>query len=319
MDTCGNVSSGAGPEAAAGDTRAPPYTGARAHRGKWVQTPRGARLEVAADLHRDKSRHGSCPYVTRVLAVTHQVGVVVGTDYPGAFDGEGCRRAPRSVGSIPTRCATSSRSRSHRGDATDTYTSASFRVISRLTKSANHRHRRRGLTFLAGSHPARRANPRRLVQSRRARRGRRGRRRPERAIRLRRSRASNGPCRPSNGARRHILSRLRPKLLLQCSAAQGAARRRGSSSRDEDCRRTATTGKVSDVGCRIIKTSADVIFFNVGGRERRAQAMRASTTIPIRYDYKNEYDMIMEKRKVYWRYFVWRERESLTSVSFSVG
>ena len=111
---------------------------------------------------------------------------------------KGCRRAPRSVGSIPTRCATRSRSRSHRGDATDTYTSASFRVISRLTKSANHRHRRRGLTFLAGSHPARRANPRRLVQSRRARRGRRGRRRPERAIGLRRSRTSNKPCRPSN-------------------------------------------------------------------------------------------------------------------------
>ena len=200
VDTCGNVSSGAGPEAAAGDTRAPPYTGARAHRGKWVQTPRGARLEVAADLHRDKSRHGSCPYVTRVLVViTHQVGVVVGTDHPGAFDGEGCRRAPRSVGSTPTRSATRSRSRSHRGDATDTYTSASFRVISRLTKSANHRHRRRGLTFLAGSHPARRANPRRLVQSRRARGARRGRRRPERAIRLRHSRARNGPCRPSNG------------------------------------------------------------------------------------------------------------------------
>ena len=84
VESCGNVSSGAGPEAAAGDTRAPPYTGARAHRGKWVQTPRGARLEVAADLHRDKSRHGSCPYVTRVLVViTHQVGVVVGTDHPG--------------------------------------------------------------------------------------------------------------------------------------------------------------------------------------------------------------------------------------------
>ena len=225
------------------------------------------------------------------------------------------------MGSIPTRCATRSRSRSHRGDATDTYTSASFRVISRLTKSANHRHRRRGLTFLAGSHPARRANPRRLVQSRRARRGRRGRRRPERAIRLRRSRASNGPCRPSNnGARRHILSRLRPKLLLQCSAAQGAARRRGSSSRDEDCRRTVTTGKVSDVGCRIIKTSADVIFFSTSADvnvERRRCAHRLQyqydmITIPIRYDYKYQYDMINTL-------FGERERESVSPAFHSLS